>query len=138
MRCAPPEVAPPVASQTIRDGFHAKAVEDALATGVRTIRLTSDFGETTLLDGAIVTGSRGEDTFTVRPDDPFTAWLVSRYAGSMRSGPAYVSSVARSELAADETHRHLVWEVTVQEPGQEPGRAVFRRARTARIAKDRR
>lgn len=132
VRFAPPEIAPPVQTETVRDGFHAKTVEDDLATGVRAIRLVSDYGETTLLDRAIATASRGEDTFTIHPDDPLTARLVSRYAWSMRSGPADVSGVAQTELTADESHYHLVWEVAAHEAGRE----VFRRARRLKIPRE--
>jgi hypothetical protein len=132
VRFAPPEISPPVPAETIRHGFHRKTVEDDLGTGVRTIRLVSDFGETKLLDRGITAGSRGEDTFSIHPDDPLTARLVSRYDWSLRSGPADVSGTAQTELTADEAHYHLAWEVTAHEAGRE----VFRRARRVKIPRE--
>jgi hypothetical protein len=132
VRFEPPEISPPVPCETIRDGFHRKTIEDDLGTGLRTIRLVSEFGETKLLDRAITTGSRAEDTFTIHPDDPLTARLVSRYEWTMRSGPADVSGTAQTELTADEAHYHLSWEVTAHEGGRE----IFRRARRVKIARD--
>jgi hypothetical protein len=129
---APPEVSAPVPMQTIRDGFHRKSVEDDLGSGVRTIRLTSDFGETLLSDRNITVGSRGDDVFTIHPDDPLTAKLVSQYAWTMRSGPADVSGMSQTELTADATHYHLTWSVTASEAGRE----VFRRSRTIMIARE--
>ncbi len=115
---APPEISAPVSVETLRDEVSTKTVEDDLGTGVRTIRLAIDYGSWRLHDRNISGASKGSEVFTIHPDDPLSAKLVTQYDWSMTSGPADVSGSARTELTADTTHFRLSWQVDVYEGGQ--------------------
>ncbi len=90
---------------------------DDLVTGLRTIRLHGDDGTTRIDDRGIVTRSSGTDVFTIHPDDPLTARLVSEYRWAVKSGPADIDTYARTELTADATHFHLTWRLEARDGG---------------------
>ncbi len=127
VRFEPAEIAEPVPSTELRPGRTEKTVTDDLVTGVRTIRLHGDDGVTRIDDRGIVTASSATDVFTIHPDDPLTARLVSEYRWAVKSGPADVETFARTELSADATHFHLTWRLEAREGGHivhADGRAV--------------
>ena len=115
---APPEISAPVPVETYRAEVSTKTVEDDLATGVRTIRLAIDYGSWHLPDRNISGASKGSDTFTIHPEDPLSAKLVSEYSWSLNSGPADVSGLARTMLTADHTNFHLSWHFEASEGGE--------------------
>lgn len=117
VRFEPAEIAPPVPSTTLVQGCSEKTVTDDLATGLRTIRLHGDDGTTRIDDRDIVTRSAGTDVFSIHPDDPLTARLVSEYRWAVSSGPADTETLARTELTADATHFHLTWRLEARERG---------------------
>jgi hypothetical protein len=117
VRFAPPEIAAPAAVDTIREGASAKTVEDDLATGLRTIRMTTDFGAWHLPDRGISGSSLSRDVFVIHPDEPLTASLHSRYEWTMTSGPAAAAGIAETWLTADRENFHLVWRIEVREGG---------------------
>lgn len=110
-----PEIAPPVPATELVAGRAEKQVEDDLATGVRTIRLLNDAGTVRLDDRGIVTASSSNDTFTIKPDDPLSAKLVSEYRWSMRSGDAETEARSRTELTADRENFYLTWRIEALE-----------------------
>ncbi|MBL8907998.1 MAG: hypothetical protein JNM20_15095, partial [Rhizobiales bacterium] len=113
-----PEISPPVPATELVAGSAEKYVEDDLATGVRTIRLVNDGGVTRLDDRGIVTASSSSDTFTIHPDNPLSAKLVSEYRWSMRSGDADVEARSRTELTADRENFYLTWRVEAVQDGR--------------------
>lgn len=114
---APAEISPPVPTTTLRREAHEKTVADDLATGIRTIHLFTDYGAWRIEDRAIEGSASHEDTFTIHPNDPLSASLLSEYRWSMKSGPADVSGIATTGLRADATHFHLSWRIEVSEGG---------------------
>ncbi|MFO1091246.1 MAG: CocE/NonD family hydrolase [Hyphomicrobiales bacterium] len=129
VRFEPPEISAPARLKTLRVGYHRKTVEDDIGTGLRTITLDADFGESLIEDRAIAVGSKALDVFTIHPDEPLSAKLVSRYEWTFRSGPADVSGSAQTQLTSDAQNFHVTWEVIAKEGEAE----VFRRRRTRTI-----
>ena len=127
-----PEISPPLPVVTHRGEVNSKLVEDDLATGFRTIRLATDYGSWSLPDRGISGSAVESNVFTIHPDDPLSARLVSEYAWSMKSGPADVSGQTSTELTADATHFHLTWHVEAREAG----RSVHRTSNTMLIPRD--
>jgi putative CocE/NonD family hydrolase len=115
---APPEIAPPVISSEIVAGSTAKTVEDDIATGIRTIRLKTDHGTHSIEDRGITTSSWNTDTFSIHPDDPKTAKLVTEYAWAIRSGPSDMEAKGRTELTADSDNFYLTWLIEAREKGR--------------------
>ena len=113
-----PEISPPAPSRELIAGRAEKHVEDDLGTGIRTIRLVNDSGTLRLDDRAIVTASSSSDTFTIHPDDPLSAKLVSEYRWSMRSGEADTETRSRTEFSADRENFYLTWRVEALEAGR--------------------
>jgi putative CocE/NonD family hydrolase len=132
VKFARPEIAPPVASEQLIPEHQSKHVEDDLATGVRTIRLVNDQGTTHLIDRNIVMSSASADTFTMHPDDPLTARLVSEYRWAVKSGEADTEARSRTELTADRQHFYLTWQIEALEAG----RVVRSKQATAKIKRD--
>ena len=128
----PAEIAIPVPSTMLRDEVATKTVEDDLATRIRTIRLKTDYGHWRIDDRAIEGSATNADTFTIHPDDPLSAKLVTEYTWSMKSGVADTSGVAHTELTADETHFHLLWRVEAFEKGV----SIHRAGATRKIPRD--
>ncbi|WP_119392858.1 CocE/NonD family hydrolase [Taklimakanibacter lacteus] len=128
----PAEISMPVASTEVIAGSTAKTVEDDLATGIRTIRLRTDNGTHSIDDRAITTSSWNTDTFTIHPDDPLTAKIVTEYAWAIRSGPCDVEAKSRTELTADQDHFYLTWLIEARERG----RLVHSRGDTRVIKRD--
>jgi hypothetical protein len=129
---APAEIAPPVRTTTLREARYAKTVEDDLLTGVRTIRLTTDYGAWRIEDRQIEGSARNLDTFTIHPADPRSARLVTEYHWAIRSGEADTSGVAQTELSADGTHFHLRWKAEAREAGKK----VMAKEQNAKIPRD--
>ena len=69
-------------------------------------------------DRDITVSSWNSDRFSIHPDDPLSARLVSEYEWSIKSGPADTSAYARTELTADAGHFHLTWRVESRSGGQ--------------------
>ena len=113
-----PEISPPVPMTELVAGRAEKHVEDDLATGIRTIRLLNDAGTVRLDDRDIVTASSSSDTFTIHPDDPLSARLVSEYRWTMRSGEADTEARSRTEFSADRENFHLTWRIEALEGGR--------------------
>jgi uncharacterized protein len=132
VRFAPPEISQPVSVTMLREESHSKTIADDLGTRLRTVRLNSDFGAWRIEDRQIEGSAKSTDIFIIHPEDPLTARLVSEYAWSMKSGPADVAGLARTEITADATHFHLDWKIEVSEAG----RVVFSRERTRAIPRD--
>ena len=118
VRFAPPEISAPAQVAVLSAGGHGKTVEDDLATGFRAIRLVSNFGAWRILDRNITCSGHGSDTFTIHPDDPLSARLVTEYHWSFSSGPADVSGLSRTVLTADAQNFLLNWQMEVREAGQ--------------------
>jgi uncharacterized protein len=129
---APAEIAAPVPSTTMRPETYSKIVEDDLVTGIRTIRLKTDYGAWTIDDRAIAGSATVADTFSIHPDDPLSAKLITEYAWSMQSGPADTSGLAHTELTADEKFFHLTWRIETKEGGK----VVFSRRENRKIKRD--
>jgi hypothetical protein len=113
-------------------GSAEKHVEDDIGTGVRTIRLINDGGTVRLEDRGIVSGSSSSDTFTIHPDDPLSAKLVSEYRWSMRSGEADTEARSRTEFSADRETFYLTWRVEALEGGK----IVHSKEATRKFARD--
>jgi hypothetical protein len=129
---APAEISQPACVETLRDEASSKTVEDNLATGIRTIRLATDYGAWRIADRNIGGSAKSSDTFSMHPEDPLSASLVSEYSWSMTSGPADVSGHARTELTADATHFHLTWRIEAFERGE----MIHRAGNTLAIERD--
>jgi hypothetical protein len=132
VRFEPPEISGPAAVTTARKETYSKTVEDDLATGLRTIRLKTDFGAWRIDDRGIEGSAVSRDTFSIHPDDPLSARLVSEYEWSFRSGPADTSGLARTEIMADARDFHLSWCIEVREGD----RVVLARDAERRIPRD--
>lgn len=111
----PAEISPPVAATEIVPGYSTKTVEDDVATGLRTIRLKTDHGKQAIDGRGIVTSSWNADTFSIHPDDPLTAKLVTEYAWAIRSGPADMEARSRTEFTADAENFYLTWQIEARE-----------------------
>lgn len=129
---APAEISTPVASAEIAPGSTVKTVEDDIATGIRTIRLKTDHGAHSIDDRGIVTSSWNADTFTIHPDDPLTARLVTEYAWAIKSGPSDMEAKGRTELTADAANFYLTWLIEAREQG----RLVHSKGATSVIKRD--
>ena len=132
VRFAPPEISPSLAVEELRPAVHAKTVSDDLATGIRTIAMATDFGAWRISDRAIESSARSGETFTIAPDEPLSAKLVSEYAWTYRSGEADVAGSSRTELTADAQDFILTWRVEAREK-EKP---VFEASATRRIRRD--
>jgi uncharacterized protein len=132
VRFAPPEISEPAQVETLRKETHSKTVEDDLATGLRTIKLKTDYGAWRILDRGIEGSAVSRDTFAIHSADPLSARLVSEYEWSIKSGPADASGLARTELNADARDFHLSWHVEVREAG----RIIFTNGRKLSIPRD--
>ena len=132
VKFAPPEISQPAPVTTLRQEHHRKTVEDDLGSGIRTIRLVSDFGAWRIDDRGIEGSAFSSDVFTIHPADPLSAKLCSEYRWSMTSGAADASGTARTELTADASHFHLTWHVDVRDAGQ----LIFSRGHTRLIPRD--
>jgi hypothetical protein len=132
VRFEPPELSQPVPSTVLRENTHAKIVEDNIGTGIRTIRLETDFGAWRIDDRGIEGSARNLDIFTIHPQDPLSARLVTEYHWSIKSGPADTSGLARTELTADAKRFYLTWRIEAREAD----RIVFTNGRTRRIPRD--
>ncbi len=129
---APPEISQPLAVEELRPAARAKTVTDDLATGIRTIAMATDFGAWRITDRAIESSARNSEVFTIAPDDPLSATLVSEYAWTYRSGEADVAGSSRTELTADAEDFILTWRVEAREKE----RPVFEASATKRIRRD--
>ena len=129
---APAELAAPVSATELRPGFSSKTVEDDLATGVRTIRMRNDHGETRIDDRNITTSSWTADCFSIHGDNPLSARMVSEYAWAVQSGEADIEARSRADFSADETHFHLTWRIEAREGGE----LVHEREETVAIKRD--
>lgn len=118
VRFDPPEISAPARVTVIREQSHAKTIEDDLGTGLRTIRLCTDYGAWRIEDRAIEGSAVSRDSFVIHPEDPLSARLKSEYHWSMKSGPAETCGIARTELTADSTDFHLTWRIEASEGGK--------------------
>ncbi|CAN5466331.1 CocE/NonD family hydrolase [soil metagenome] len=132
VRFEPAEIAPPVPSTSTNPGRLLKTVEDDIATGMRTIRLLTDNGVQTIDDRHITTASWNSDTFSIHPDDPLSARLVTEYSWSLKSGDADVETRSRTEFTADAENFHLTWRIEARERE----RIVHSRQTTRLISRD--
>ena len=110
----------------------SRIIEDDFATGIRTVRLVTDFGGAHIEDRNIVTASSAADTFTMHPDDPLSAKLVSEYCWAMKSGDADVEARSHTEFTADRENFHLTWRIEALEGG----RIVHSKQATRKIKRD--
>jgi hypothetical protein len=132
VRFAPAEIAAPAAVTTFREETYSKTVEDDLVTGMRSIRLRTDYGAWRIDDRNIEGSAVNADSFFIHPGDPLSARLVTEYRWSMKSGPADTSGLARTELTADAKNFHLIWRIEAREGDQ----IVFANGRTRSIPRD--
>jgi hypothetical protein len=129
---APAEIAAPAAVTTIREETYSKTVADDLVTGMRSIRLCTDYGAWRIDDRDIEGSAVNADSFFIHPGDPLSARLVTEYRWSMKCGPADTSGLARTELTADAINFHLIWRIEAREGA----RIVFAKDRTHSIPRD--
>ncbi|MET0596780.1 MAG: CocE/NonD family hydrolase [Mesorhizobium sp.] len=132
IRFAEVRTAPPVPSTVLAEGFDRRVVTEDVGAGEETIALVSDHGRLRYDDRAITVASSNADTFSIRPDDPLSARLVTEYRWAIRNGEADTESLARTELTADETHFTLSWRLEARERGK----LVHSAAATRRIRRD--
>lgn len=128
----PAEISEPVPSISLREKTHSKIVEDDLGTGIRTIRLKTDYGSWHITDRGIEGSAANNDTFSIHPEDPLSARLVTEYIWSIRSGPADTSGLARTELTADAQNFYLTWSIEAREAG----RLIFTSGQTRKFPRD--
>ena len=132
VRFRPAEISPPADVEVRRDAAASKLVEDDLATGLRSIRMESDFGAWRIAGRNIESSAKSIDRFVIHPDDPLSAKLHSEYHWSLASGPAVTSGWSRTLMTADATHFHLTWQVEASEGGA----VVHRAGETVKIRRD--
>lgn len=128
----PAEISAPVPSTGIAAGATTKTVEDDLGSGMRTIRLRSNGGTQSIDDRGITTSSWNNDTFTIHPDDPLSAKLVTEYAWAIKSGPSDMEARSRTELTADHENFYLTWSIEAREQG----RVIHSKGATRAIKRD--
>lgn len=126
------ETAPPVPTTVLEQGFDRRTATEDVGSGMQTIELVSDHGRSRYDDRGITVASANKDTFSIHPDDPLSAKLVTQYDWAIASGEADVESVARTELTADETHFTLSWHLEARQRG----RLVHSVSATRRIRRD--
>lgn len=126
------ETAPPVPATVLEPGFDRRLATEDVGSFVQTIELVSDHGRSRYDDRGITVASANIDRFTIHPDDPLSARLVTEYNWAIASGEADVESVARTELTADETHFILSWRLEARQRGQ----LVHSASATQRIRRD--
>jgi putative CocE/NonD family hydrolase len=114
----PPEIAPSIASQSLRDGHHTRTVSDEVGSGVRTITLFTDYGNTALPEYGIVTNMVGTDVFQIRNGDPLSAVAQTEWVSGVQSGDADVEATARTRLTSDAESFYLEWNVVTRERGK--------------------
>ena len=101
VRFEPAETAPPAATTELVPGFDRRTVSDDVGSGIRTITLVSDHGRHSFDDRGIVVSSSNRDEFTIHPDDPLSAKLVTEYRWAIKSGEADTEAISVTELTAD-------------------------------------
>ncbi|MCB1461721.1 MAG: CocE/NonD family hydrolase [Nitratireductor sp.] len=72
-RFAEPEAAAPWRIETLRPASGTRRVERDMGTGVVTLTIEDDFGESRDKEHGLVHGSRMRETWTIHPDDPLSA-----------------------------------------------------------------
>lgn len=132
VRFEPAETAPPVPTTTLEEGFDRRIVTEDVGSGLQTIALLTDHGLHRYEDRGITVTSAVSDTFEIRPDDPLSAKLTTQYRWGIASGEADTEAMARTELAADETHFLLSWRIEARERG----RLIHSASATRRIRRD--
>lgn len=117
VRFEPAVTAPPVPTVALAPASDRRTVTDDVGSGLRQIELFADHGRTLIADRQITVGGWNRDCFSIHPDDPLSARLVSEYVWSSTSGAAEVETHARTEMHATADAFVLSWRIEAREAG---------------------
>lgn len=116
---APVETAPPVPSETLREGDDKRVVSFDVASGEQRIHLKGDGGVTRLSETGTVVSTISDDRFVIRDGDPLSARLKSHWQKRFRLGGHQIDGIATTRLKSDSENFHLSWQWTAREDGRE-------------------
>ena len=116
-RFEPPEGAPPWNAETERAPSYARTREIDVTTGASVIKAGIDNGRFRDREHGLATGSRSEERWSIRPDDPLSARGEIAWELTMGRGDWRVRMVCDTALTADATQwrwraRLRAWERT--------------------------
>lgn len=114
-----PEHAPPWRHRVIRPAATRRRIESDLMAGTHALVVEDDQGEAENLDHGLISGSRLDERWEVRPGDPLSARAHHVWTQTLRRGDWSVRTEAEAEMTATATHlrmtaRLTAWEGEVQ------------------------
>ena len=103
----PPEAAPPLEEDVLRPPGHQRIVERDLASGLTTLHIEDDFGETRNPDHGLAAGAVAREVYRIDPDDPLSARVEIHWTQTLDRDDWRVRTEARSEMWADGERFHI-------------------------------
>ena len=128
----PPETAPPLAIERLREETREQTVERDVIAGTTVFRLVEDNGRVRFVDNGLEKESRSEQTFTVHDGNPLSARQEIRWELTFRRNDWHVRVETESTLSSDATHFY----VTNRLDGYEGQTRVFSKGWTEKIERD--
>jgi putative CocE/NonD family hydrolase len=128
----PPEVAAPLAAETLREPARHQTLARDMIDGRTTFRLVKDEGRVRLGDNDMEMDSRSEEHFSIRDGDPLSATQTITQILSFRRDAWVVHINTESHLSSDATHFYVSNTVETF-AGNEP---FFNKTWTATIPRD--
>ncbi|MCI2400000.1 CocE/NonD family hydrolase [Aliiroseovarius subalbicans] len=103
----PPEAAEPWRIRSLREATNSRITETDHATGISTLRITDDFGETEDLEHGLTTGGIAREAWSIHPDDPLSARGETHWTQTLERGDWSVRTETFAQMWSDATHFHL-------------------------------
>jgi len=103
----PVEHAKPWAHRVIRPGQARRRVERDLITGIQTLIVEDDQGDSENLDHGLVSGESLTERWEIHPDDPLSARAVHVWEQRLSRGAWAVRTRASAEMTATATHLRM-------------------------------
>jgi len=104
---APPEAAAPVRLKTVDAPWNKREVRIDQATGERRMLIEDDFGRSTDLEHGLTTWGRGRESYSILPEDPFSARQECHWSMETSRGNWVTRTETYSSMRATATHFHI-------------------------------
>ncbi|MEQ1953794.1 CocE/NonD family hydrolase [Mesorhizobium sp. CN2-181] len=110
-----PEAARPWNTQTIRPASNSRKVERDDRTGVVTLAIVDDFGETRDADHGLINGGVARERWTIHPNDPLSARGVTHWTAIHKRDGWSLRTETFSAMRSDATTFHLTGRIEAYE-----------------------
>lgn len=110
-----PEAATPWKTEEIRSENHVRRNETDMVTGIQSLVIEDDFGETRDADHGLIRGSIARERWDIHPDDPLSARGACDWESKLERDGIVLRTRTQCTIKSDATNFHLTAKIEAWE-----------------------